>query len=111
MTVSIQTEGAGAFADADEATLERLLSQLGDGNMFLIVERSDVEDGYAQTAMNTGEQKTAGTYVVEYRSGPNQHYQAFTDDADVVHRVLSGWAFDHADWHSALEWSVLDLGF
>jgi hypothetical protein len=111
MTVRIQTEATGTFDDVDEETLDRLLSALAPGNAYLIVERSDIDEGYAQTAMNTGEQETKGKYVVEYRSGPNQHYQAFTDDRDLVHRVLSGWAFDHPDWKSALDFSVLDLGF
>jgi hypothetical protein len=108
-----ETESAGSYADVSEETLARLVSQITPENSYMIVNREDRPDGYAQTAIARTEkgELQPGRYVVEYRLGPNQHYQAFTKDLDDVRAVLAGWAFDHAGWDRTLEFAVLDLGF
>ena len=111
MTVRIETANAGTYEDVDQETLLRLLTAMNEDNPFMIVMRSDLDDGYAQTHVNTGDSAAKGKFVVEYRTGPNELYQAFTNDRQVVHRVMQGYAFDAPDWRQALEWKVLDLGF
>ena len=103
--VAVETESAGTYADVTEDELHRLVHLMGKGNIYVILQRSGHE-GYAQSAW--GED---GRYVVEYRGGPHDHWQAFTTDIDVVYEVLSGWATDRAGWRDRLDWSELDLGF
>ena len=113
MKLVLETESGGSYADADEETLHRLVGQITIENAYVIVHRDDRPDGYAQTAIARNPDTTmiAGAYVVEYRDGPNDHWQAFTEDVDVLHSVLAGWAFGRDGWKSLVEWKVLDLGF
>ena len=109
MKLTIETESGGSYADADEETIRRLVDQLSPENSYLILQRDDVDDGYAQTAIarTPDGNHIEGRYVIEYHKGQRTHFQAFTENTDVVHNVLAGWAFDRADWKSLLEWTEL----
>ncbi len=47
-------------------------------------------------------------FQVEYRDGgPDRHYAAITDDAEVAANALAGWV-DHIDgWDRQLRWEPL----
>jgi len=112
-TITIQTESLGTFPDVTAEVLDRVLSQLDADNAYVILERSDRAEAYAQAAIarDKNANQVAGRFVVEYRDGPNAHWQAFTEDIERVRDVLAGWAFDRPGWKELLTWEVLDLGF
>jgi len=86
------------------AVLLRSLSTRSE-DAFLILERPDEPDYYAQVAL-TGE----GDFQVEYRDGgPDQHYAAITDDAEVAAHVLAGWVDRVDGWDRQLQWERLEL--
>lgn len=113
MSLSISTASTGSYLDADEATLDRLVMNMSDENEFLILERSDKPDEFAQASFMRGLDSAIvdGRYVVEYRDGPNSQWQATTEDREQVRQVLSAWALDRPGWRDALTWEKLDLGF
>lgn len=105
VTVTLQTEAAGDVGPVDEAMLAEAVAALGGGNSFLIVERDDRPDAYAQTAIDRQ------GWIVEHREGAKQHWQAKASGAEEVTAVLTGWAFDKPGWRELVTWKVLDLGF
>jgi hypothetical protein len=111
MTLTLETESGGRYADADEEALRRLIDQLSPESTYMILHRDDRPDGYAQTALarTPKGEIVDGRYVVEYHDGERAHFQAFTDDRDLVHSVLAGWAFDRPDWESLVEWDELEF--
>ena len=115
MTVlEIETESAGTYPDATEETLERLLGQMGPENSYLILHRSDLPDGpegpFVQTAIrrDPGGHPQPG-FVVEYKEGPERHFQAFTEDFGTLHAILAGWAFGRPGWRDLVDWERLEL--
>jgi hypothetical protein len=90
--------------EAHLATLLRsLITQSEDA--FLILERPDDPDHYAQVAL-----EEESDFQVEFRDGgPEQHYAAITDDADLAAHVLAG-RVDRIDgWDGQLQWERLRL--
>lgn len=86
------------------AALLRSLATRSD-DAFLILERPDDPDCYAQVAL-AGE----SDFQVEYRDGgPDRHYAAITDDADVAAHVLAGWVDRVDGWDRQLQWERLEL--
>jgi hypothetical protein len=78
--------------------LRSLLTRSEDA--FLILERPDDPDHYAQVAVE-GE----SDFRVEHRDGgPDDHYAAITDDADVAANVLAGWVDRVDGWNRQLQW-------
>lgn len=57
MTITIETETGGSFADANEADLHRLVSLMNEGNSYLIVHRDDVDE-FAQAALKRSKDRT-----------------------------------------------------
>ena len=83
------------------ALLRSLTTQSEDA--FLILERPDDPDHYAQ--VNVEEESD---FHVEYRDGgPDRHYAAITDDADVAAHVLVGWVDRIDGWDRQLQWERL----
>jgi hypothetical protein len=83
------------------ALLRSLLTQSEDA--FLILERPDDPDHFAQVVV--AEQSD---FQVEYRDGgPEHHYAATTDDADVAAHVLAGWVDRIDGWDRQLQWERL----
>lgn len=111
--ISIQTASLGTFPDVTREVLDRVLSQLDHDNGYVILERTDRPEAYAQAAIarDNRANEIPGRYVVEHREGAHAHWQAHTDDMEVVHSVLAGWAFDEPGWKDLVSWNVLDLGF
>jgi hypothetical protein len=84
------------------ASLLRSISTRPD-DAFFILARPDDSQYFAQVAMAPD-----GGYQVEYRDGGEEsHYVAFTDDADLVANVLTGWADAIDGWGDALQWEQL----
>jgi hypothetical protein len=83
------------------ALLRSLITRSEDS--FLILERPGDPDHYAQVGV-----EAESDFQVEYRDGgPDRHYAAITDDADVAAAVLAGWV-DHIDgWDRQLQWEPL----
>lgn len=105
--MSIETAAAGAYPDADEETLDRVLAQIDEENPYLIVHRGE---RFAQTALERrrdGSFAGAGRFVVEYRDGSGQHFQTHSTDRDEVRAILRGWAFDRPGWRDGLSWERL----
>jgi hypothetical protein len=70
---------------------------------FFILERPGDPQYFAQVAVTPD-----GAYQVEHRDGgPESHYRAFTEDADLVADVLAGWADRIDGWDSPLQWEQL----
>jgi hypothetical protein len=101
-----ETGSGPAWDDPSEDLLFELLTDLENGEAeFLIVERTADRTGntYAQVLRNDN-----GLYQVEHRAGgPSQHFQAFTPDMRLAHRVITAWAFDLAGWREQLSWERL----
>ena len=90
-----------------EAHLAALLrSMIGrPDDPFLILERPGYPTYYAQVAANED-----GSFQVEYRDGgPEHHYGATADDADLVADVLAGWVDRIDGWDAQLQWERLEL--
>jgi hypothetical protein len=86
------------------AVLLRSLTSRSE-DAFLILERPDDPDHYAQVAVE-GE----SGFQVEYRDGgPDHHYAALTDDADLAAEVLAGWGDRTDGWDSRLQWEPLQF--
>ena len=83
------------------ALLRSLLMRSEDA--YLILERPDDPDHYAQVVV-----EEESDFQVEYRDGgPDRHYAAITDDADLAAQVLAGWVDRIDGWDSPLEWERL----
>jgi hypothetical protein len=90
--------------EAHLATLLRSLITQSD-DAFLILERPDDPDHYAQVAVDQ-----EGDFQVEHRDGgPEHHYTATTDDADVAAHALAGWVDRIDGWDRQLQWERLRL--
>ena len=74
-----------------------------DGNSFAILELTD--STYIQSGLKSG-----GEYVIEYQQGSLQeHFQAFTADADKVIKALQAYAIESDSWQSMFEWQQIEL--
>jgi hypothetical protein len=83
------------------ALLRSLITRSEDA--FLILERPDDPDHYAQVVF-----EEERDFQVEYRDGgPDRHYVAVTDDADLAADVLAGWVDRIDGWDSQLQWERL----
>lgn len=110
--VSAETSMAGTYPTVDRDRLAALVDEMKSDGDFLILHRSDRENEvYAQVCVTPAPAKPGGRYTLEYRDGPDSHWQAFTDDDGVVTQVLSGWAFGGPSWKELASWSRLNLGF
>ncbi len=107
--ITVQTDSGGTHTDVDEAQLERLVEDLGSGTEFLILEREDRSESYAQACMTPAQLKKAEAYTVEFRDGPGDHWQGFTDQLSTVVAVLHGWGTGTTGWKDSVEWTKLDL--
>ena len=96
-------EAGESFDDPSEDLLFDLLSGLGEGNSFLIVDKlgPDKAGHFMQTVIGP-----AGSFVLEYREGPPEtHYSTTIDSMRGVHEVMTKWAFDLPGWGDSLAWS------
>jgi hypothetical protein len=97
-----QTAGGRSYDAPDAALLRRLLSELGPGNQFLVIDRLDAPnpEHYMQVY-----RETDGTFVVEYREGAaDHHFEAVVADLRTTFTVLSGWAAGSPGWRDGCEW-------
>jgi len=109
--MNVQTSEGGTHTDVDERGLERLVEGLGSGTEFLIVEVDGRDGAYAQATPTPPQVKRSEAFTVEFRDGPHQHWQGFTNERSEVQAVLAGWATGADDWKDRIEWTKLDLGF
>jgi hypothetical protein len=80
------------------ALLRSLIARSDDA--FIILERADDPDHYAQVAV-----EEESDFRVEYRDGGlDRHYAAITDDAAVAAHALAGWADQIDGWDRQLQW-------
>ena len=96
-------EAGDTYEDPSEDLLFDLLTELGEGNSFLIVDRLDpgrTED-FMQTVVGSDR-----SFVVEYREGSKEnHYGTRIDSMRTVHEVMTKWAFDLPGWKGELVWT------
>ena len=112
----------GAVVDEPSGDrLAALMSGLTDQRgSFLVLERLDrfsdehymqlCRDSLGDHAPGTEPVDDMGSVVLEVREGSADRHLvsppvAFRD----AHRILCDWAFDHADWRSATNWTKLEL--
>ena len=109
--VEVETESAGRYENVDLETLHRLVSQMNPDNSYLILHRSDKPEEFAQAAIQRSRDAklVEGSFVVEYKDGSGDQYQAELSDLDPVRDALAGWAFDSPGWKEQLEWKRLAL--
>jgi TIR domain len=82
------------------------LSLLGKGNNFLVIERQDRRESFAQAA-RTGQ----NDYVVDYRDGDAaKHFTAAHLTMHQAQAALSGWAFNLPEWQDRFTWTRIPLG-
>ncbi len=82
------------------------LSLPGEGNSFLVIEREDRRESYAQVA-RTAENE----YVVEYRDGDAaRHFAAPHLTMPEAQAALGGWAFSLPGWRDRFTWTRVPLG-
>src|SRR5690242_20596401 len=89
--------------DPSESLLLMLLEDIEKGEgTFLIVERPSDRSGetYAQVQLLVN-----GDWGVEYREGDaERHFGVVVSDIETAHRLLTGWAFQLADWDEGASW-------
>jgi TIR domain len=79
------------------------LSLPGNGNSFLVIQRHDREESYAQTARNA-----ADDYVAEYQEGgTSRHYTVSHLSMRAAQAAICGWALDLPGWRDRVQWSPL----
>jgi hypothetical protein len=94
-------EAGERYDDPSEDLLLELLTELAEGNSFLIVERLDMGDHFMQTVTDG-----KGSFVVEYREGPKESHRATTiDSVRTVHEVMTKWAFGLPGWQDDRVWT------
>jgi Caspase domain len=82
------------------------LSLPGEGNSFLVIERQDQHESFAQAA-RTAE----NDYVIEYRDGDAAgHFAAPHLTMAEAQAALEGWAFNLPRWRDQFTWARVDLG-
>jgi hypothetical protein len=94
VSLTVETAAGGAFEDADDATLERLVMAMNPDNEYLILHRSDLdEEEFAQTSLEHSPDASLvkGSFVIEYRDGPNSQWQAKATDRAKIYETLAGW--------------------
>lgn len=97
-----ETARGEAYDAPTDAVLFRLLDELGPGNQYLIVDRTDATDRqhYMQVY-----REDDGTFAIEYRDGaPERHFETLTEDVGQVRDALSGWAAGATGWRDTLPW-------
>jgi hypothetical protein len=112
MTLEIETESAGAYADASEADLHRLVSLMNEDNSYVILHRyaDDDAEQFAQAALaRDADASFTGQYVVEYKLKSGTLRQATVASTERVYELLSGWAFDRPGWKRGETWTSVDL--
>ncbi|MER0243590.1 hypothetical protein AAHZ94_16530 [Streptomyces sp. HSW2009] len=101
--------GAEHDDPSDERVRELLTALAGFAEEFLVITRTADPEGqtYLQVAHS---EAPPWNFVVEYRDGgPDRHFQAFTDQVDVLHRTVTGWMSQRPGWRDLLEWQPLEL--
>jgi len=96
------TTELGVVDDPSLEILRTLIFGLGQGNPYLVIERTDLPDAdhYAQAL-----HRPDGSWIVEFRDGGrNRHYQADASGPGAAYRVLAGWALQLPDWQEGLTW-------
>lgn len=107
--LTIETESAGAYADATEADLHRIVSQLSPESSYVILHREGNEL-YAQAALaRSSDGAITDGFVVEYAVADSDLRQTSVATTDRVYELLSGWAFDRPGWKDSQEWSILQF--
>ncbi len=82
------------------------LSLPGKGNNFLVLERQDRPESFAQTA-----RAAQGDYVVEYRDGDAaRHFTAAHLTMHQAQAALGGWAFNLPGWQDRFTWTRTPAG-
>jgi hypothetical protein len=89
--------------------IHQLVSELslpGQGNSFLVIERQDRRESYAQAA------RTADNdYVAEYRDGDSaRHFAAPHLTMPEAQAALCGWAFNLPGWPDQFTWARVPPG-
>lgn len=108
MTITIETESAGAFADANEADLHRVVGLLSATNSYLIVHRDGADDDWAQAALTRRPDATfAGGYIVEHKLPSGGLEQTTAESPERVYELLAAWAFDRPETQRGSEWKLL----
>ena len=79
-----------------------------DNGAFLVLERPDDPDHFAQVAIPWSGGDDSDGFTLEYRDGDRQ-YAAVTDSAEVAAHVLAGWADEIDGWQGQLTWELLEL--
>ena len=107
--LTLETESLGAYADASEADLHRVVSLLSEDSSYLIVHREG-DELYAQAALSRNPNGSFGEgFVVEYAVADSDLRQTKVDTTERVYELLAGWAFDRPGWKDDQEWSVLQF--
>jgi len=95
--------------DPSPDLVQQLVSELsspGGGNNFLIIEREDRPQSYAQTARNA-----ASDYLVEYRDGgATRHFAASHLSLSEAQAAVCGWAFNLPGWRERFQWIRVTFG-
>lgn len=97
-----ETARGESYDGPSDALLFRLLDELGPGNQYLIVDRTDAPDHqHYMQVYREGD----GTFAIEYREGaPDRHFETLTGDVREVRDTLSGWASGATGWRKTLRW-------
>ena len=95
----VETADGVRCDDPPSERLFELLDGLCPGNQYLILDRIGApNDEYYMQVYREDD-----SFVIEYRDGgADRHYETYTDDVRIAHRVLAGWALDDAGWRNVL---------
>jgi hypothetical protein len=96
----VETADGARCDDPPSERLFELLDALCPGNQYLILDRLGApNDEYYMQVFREDD-----SFVIEYRDGDaGRHYETYTDDVRVAHRILSGWALNDSDWRDVLD--------
>ena len=111
-TLRIETANAGAYANATEADLHRLVMQLDRAHAYVVVHREPEDGLFAQARI---EATPADGFRVEYSLKSGQLRCTNVATRDEVYELLAGWAFSRPGWKTGHTWEsfanddVIDL--
>lgn len=103
LDVALQTEAGPQLPYLTRAVLRLAVAQVLEGRYhWLTVARTD--HTFAQSFRDAD-----GSWAVEHREGPGQHFAARTSDPVVVEDLLWAWARGDGRWRSMLAFSPVEV--
>lgn len=104
----VHMESGETYDDPSEDLLFELMSDIERGDEEFFVVEQLVGAPYQEYAQVR--RADHGQYQVEHRDGcPDRHFQVFTPDMRLAHKLVTGWAFELPGWREAASWNRIEM--